>query len=48
MTKLIIGLLSGIAIGIVIAISNHPYERCSAMYDTPEDVMECVWILENE
>lgn len=48
MTNLIIGFLAGTAIGIMIAISNHPYERCSDMYETPEDVMECLWILENE
>ena len=25
----------------------HPYEQCKRMYDTPEDVSECVWIKEN-
>ena len=25
----------------------HPYERCERMYDNPNDIMECVWILEN-
>ena len=26
----------------------HPYERCERMYDNPNDIMECVWILENK
>jgi hypothetical protein len=25
----------------------HPYEECKRMYNTPEDVSECVWIKEN-
>lgn len=25
----------------------HPYEQCKRMYETPEDIMECVWIKEN-
>jgi hypothetical protein len=26
----------------------HPYEQCKRMYDTPEDIAECVWIKENQ
>ena len=26
----------------------HPYEVCKRMYNTPEDVSECVWIKENQ
>ena len=39
----------GIAFAIGIALGNyvHPYEQCKRMYDTPEDVSECVWIKEN-
>jgi hypothetical protein len=25
----------------------HPYEVCKRMYETPEDISECVWIKEN-
>ena len=39
----------GVAFAIGIALGNyaHPYEVCKHMYDTPEDVSECVWIKEN-
>jgi hypothetical protein len=40
-----------IAVSFVLgtALGNyaHPYEVCKRMYDTPEDVAECVWIKEN-
>ena len=26
----------------------HPYERCERMYNTTEEIMECVWILTHE
>ena len=26
----------------------HPYERCDRKYETPEEIMECVWILTHE
>ena len=41
---------SGILFGLgVIALANYarPYEVCKRMYNTPEDIGECVWILEN-
>ena len=25
----------------------HPYDSCKRMYSTPEDIVECVWIKEN-
>lgn len=25
----------------------HPYDSCKCMYSTPEDIVECVWIKEN-
>ena len=28
-------------------LGAHPYEQCKRMYDTPEDVAECIWIKEN-
>ena len=36
-------LISGLALGSY----SHPYEVCKRMYDTPEDISECVWIKEN-
>lgn len=35
------------AIGIAVGSYAHPYEVCKRMYNTPEDVSECVWIKEN-
>ena len=32
---------------MAIGYAIHPYEQCKRMYDTPEDVSECVWIKEN-
>jgi hypothetical protein len=39
----------GIALGIGTSLGSwsHPYEQCKRMYDTPEDISECVWIKEN-
>ena len=39
----------GMALGIGISLGScsHPYEQCKRMYDTPEDIAECVWIKEN-
>lgn len=34
-------------IGLVIGYESHPYEVCKRMYNTPEDISECVWIKEN-
>jgi ATP/ADP translocase len=31
----------------VLATYSHPYEECKRMYDTQEDVSECIWIKEN-
>jgi hypothetical protein len=40
---------AGIALAIGIALGSyaHPYEQCKRMYDAPEDIIECAWILEN-
>ena len=35
------------ALGIALGSYSHPYEVCKRMYDTPEDIGECVWIKEN-
>lgn len=34
-------------IALILMYAFHPYERCKRMYDNPNDIMECVWILEN-
>lgn len=37
----------GLIVGWAFAMYFHTYEECKRMYDTPEDIMECVWIKEN-
>lgn len=27
--------------------TSHPYEHCADLYTTGDDIVECVWILEN-
>ena len=34
-------------VGLALGNYAHPYEVCKRMYDTAEDVAECVWIKEN-
>lgn len=34
-------------VGLTLGSWSHPYEVCKRMYNTPEDVSECVWIKEN-
>jgi hypothetical protein len=41
------GILTGLGVGLALGLYSHPYEVCKRMYDTPEDVSECVWIKEN-
>lgn len=35
-------------LGGVFVYLIHPYELCDRKYDNPNDIMECVWILEHE
>ena len=44
---LIIIFLAGFVLGGLLIAYTHPYEQCKRMYNTPEDIMECVWIKEN-
>ena len=37
----------GVCVGLALGSYSHPYEVCKRMYDTPEDISECVWIKEN-
>ena len=34
-------------IGIVIGSYLHPYESCMRIYDTPESIVNCVWVHSN-
>ena len=34
-------------LGVKLGHNYHPYEECKRMYETPEDISECVWIKEN-
>ena len=44
---LTITFLAGFVLGGILVTLTHPYEECKRMYNTPEDIMECVWIKEN-
>lgn len=37
-----------IILGLLVLYYMHPYEQCKRKYDDPNDIMECMWILENE
>lgn len=40
--------LGGFLIGFgVHGMSKTSYEKCTSMYETAEDIVECQWILEN-
>lgn len=40
-------LISLFCFGWLVGMYLHPYEMCERKYDNPEDVSECVWIMEN-
>ena len=40
-------MLSSFLAGMELADTLNPYEQCKRMYNTPEDISECVWIKEN-
>ena len=39
--------ITGLGVGLALGTYSHPYEVCKRMYDTPEDISECIWIKEN-
>ena len=41
------GVLTGLGIGLALGSWSHPYEQCARMYNSPDDIGECVWIKEN-
>jgi hypothetical protein len=55
MNKFWIAFLTGMAITATSAafiffllhINVHPYDKCAKVYSGPDDVSECVWILQN-
>ena len=46
-TRTIIIIAIALVAGLVLGSYSHPYEQCKRMYETPEDISECVWIKEN-
>lgn len=36
-----------LVVGLTLGSWSHPYEQCKRMYDTVEDLAECVGIKEN-
>ena len=40
-------MLGSFLAGMELADTLNPYEQCKRMYETPEDISECVWIKEN-
>ena len=45
--KIGVGVILGAWVGTWVTWLTHPYEQCKRMYETPEDISECVWIKEN-
>jgi hypothetical protein len=45
----IVGVALAVAfvVGLTMGSYSHPYEICKRMYDTQEDISECMWIKEN-
>ena len=42
-----IPIAAAFVLGVLLGNYGHPYEECQRMYNTPEDISECVWLLEN-
>ena len=42
------GILTGLGIGLALGSYSHPYEVCERKGVTPDDIAECVWLLENQ
>lgn len=37
--------VAGVICGGLVLVEDHPYDRCVLTYETPEDIIECVWLL---
>jgi hypothetical protein len=40
--------LTAIGVGLALGSYSHPYEQCARMYNSPENIGECVWIKQND
>jgi len=40
-------IIGALVMDIAHDLKTHPYDECKEMYETPEDISECVWIKEN-
>ena len=43
-----IAIAAAFVLGLYLGSASHPYEVCKSKHNTVEDIIECVWILENE
>lgn len=46
-SMLFIGMFMGLIMGWLLS-GSHPYDRCTEMYQTPEDISECVWLMTHD
>ena len=42
-----IAFVIGLTVGSYVGMWQHPYNKCSHIYEDPLDISECVWLLEN-
>ena len=42
-----IPIAAALIVGLNLGSWSHPYEQCRRMYNSQEDISECVWIKEN-
>ena len=40
-------LFGALVVDVLHDLNEHPYDECSTEYQTPDDIVECVWIKEN-
>ena len=43
-----IPIAAAFVLGLTLGSASHPYEVCKRMYDTQEDISECVWLKTND
>ena len=43
----LLGGMLGLGVGLELGSYSHPYEVCKRIYNTHEDINECIWIKEN-
>lgn len=47
-SKYCIPIAVALIVGLTLGSWSHPYEQCKRIYNSLEDISECVWILEND